>query len=138
MQVDRLAIPALASSRSREPMAVSADAVRAEMIAEHPQAALRADVLTAVAAAGYHGTALRGEVERNGVDLVQIAPALLPASDFYQRHTAAIDAMLDRKIAAGGFDGLPSYMAAWRHARPVTVSLHDTERAIVRAMSSRR
>ncbi|WAX58526.1 hypothetical protein M6B22_07110 [Jatrophihabitans cynanchi] len=131
VQVDRLAVGALAGNRSSEPMAVSADAVRAEMIAEHPQAALRADVLTAVAAAGYDAPQLRGEVERHGVDLAQIAPALLPASDFNQRHAAAIDATLDREIAAGGFDGLPSYMAAWRHARPATMSLHDTERAIV-------
>jgi hypothetical protein len=131
VNVDRLAVAALAGRRSSEPMAVSADAVRAEMIAEDPQGALRADVLTAVAAAGYDAAPLRSEVERHGVDLAQIAPALLPASDFYQRHGAAIDATVDSEIAAGGFDGLPSYMAAWRHARPATMSLHDTERAIV-------
>ena len=63
--------------------------------------------------------------------LADVAPALLPASDFYARHAPAIEARLDREIAAGGFADLPSYLASWPNGRPATGSLHDTEQAIV-------
>jgi hypothetical protein len=102
------------------------------MAAEDPHAALRADVLLAVADAGHAPAELRAaEAAGRGVDLAEVAPALLPASDFYARHAPAIEARLDRDIARGGFPDLPSYLASWQSGRPVSGGLHDTEQAIV-------
>jgi hypothetical protein len=131
VEVDRLAVAALTDAGAHSASTVSADGIRAEMVAEDPHAALRADVLSAVTAAGHNPAELRSEIEQHGVDLARMAPALAPASDFYARHTPAIEARLDREITAGGFRDLPSYVASWQWGRPATASLHDTEQALV-------
>ena len=110
---------------------MGADAVRAEMAAEDPHAALRAEVLLAAHAAGIDLVERQQVVEWHGLDLANVAPALAPASDFYARHQHAIHALLDREIAAGGHTDLPGYIASWRWGRPTTPSRHDTEQAIV-------
>lgn len=131
VEVDRLAAAALTDAGAQATANLSPEVIRAEMAAEDPHAALRADVLSAVVAAGHDPAELRREIELHGVDLSQMAPALVPASDFYARHTPAIEARLDREITAGGFRDLPSYVASWRVGRPATASLHDTEQALV-------
>lgn len=131
VHVDRLAVAALSEAGGSVDRGLSADAIRSEMSREDPHAALRADVLSAVTAAGHDPVQLRAEIEARGVDLQRMAPALVPASDFYARHASAIEARLDREITAAGFDGLPSYVASWRTGRPATASLHDTEQALV-------
>lgn len=130
VHVDRLAVAALSDAATAEPQ-LGADVIRAEMAREDPHAALRADVLSAVTAGWHDPAQLRSEIAQRGVDLGRMAPALAPASDFYARHTSAIEARLDREINAGGFADLPSYVASWGTGRPATTSLHDTERAIV-------
>lgn len=131
VEVDRLAAAALTDAGAQATANLSAEVIRAEMAVEDPHAALRADVLSAVVAAGHDPAELRREIELHGVDLSQMAPALVPASDFYARHTPAIEARLDREITAGGFRDLPSYVASWQVGRPATASLHDTEQALV-------
>lgn len=133
VQVDRLAVvvAALDGADGRQTAAVNADAIRAEMVAENPLGALRADVLSAVSAAGHDPAELRQEIDMHGVDLARVTPTLTPASDFWARHALAIEAYLDREISAGGFRDLPSYVASWQHDRPVSASLHDTEQALV-------
>ena len=130
IEVDRLAA-ALIDASEQTTTTLSAEAIRAEMAAEDPHAALRADVLSAVVAAGHDPTELRREIELHGVDLARMAPTLAPASDFFARHKPAIEARLDREISMGGFQDLPSYAASWQSGRPATASLHDTERAVV-------
>jgi hypothetical protein len=131
MLVDRLAVAALYEASAFGEPQLSADVIRAEMVREDPQAALQADVLSAVTAAGHNPATLRTEIEARGVDLGRIAPALAPASDFYARHARAIDTRLDREITAGGYADLPSYVASWGAGWPATATLHDAERAIV-------
>jgi hypothetical protein len=105
VEVDRL--PAALARASDLPIqAARADAIRAEMAVVDLHAALCADVASAVAAAGHDPAVLRSQIERHGVDLTRIAPALMPASDFYARHALAIEAYLDREIAVGKFDDL--------------------------------
>lgn len=129
--VDRLATAVLAESTIGSAPTVSPERVLDEMIAEDPHAALRADVLLAVSAAGRELSELQEAIARHGVDLRAMAPDLVPASDFYARHAPAIEARLDREILAGGYADLPSYVAAWPQNRPLTRSLHDTEQALV-------
>ena len=131
IEIDRLAAAALTDAGAQATAKLSAEVIRAEMAAEDPHAALRADVLSAVVAAGHDPAELRREIELHGVDLARLAPALAPASDFYARHTPAIEARLDRDITTGGFRDLPSYVASWQWGRPATASLHDTEQALV-------
>jgi hypothetical protein len=122
-------LPAAAQDQS---VVVPVERIHAEMTAEDPHTALRADVLLAVAAAGHDPAELRAaEAAGRGVDLAEVAPALLPASDFYARHAPAIEARLDQEIARGGFADLPSYIASWQSGRPAGGGLHDTEQAIV-------
>jgi hypothetical protein len=77
---DRLAAAALADASDVLAPTVSADVIRAEMATEDAHAALRADVLSAVVAAGHDPAELRGEIEQHGVDLTRMAPALRPAA----------------------------------------------------------
>jgi hypothetical protein len=129
--VDGLAVAALNAGAEEHLGQAATERIQAEMIAEDPHAALRADVLLAAEAAGHDLAKLREFAGRGQVALAEVAPALLPASDFYARHATAIEARLDREIAAGGFADLPSYLASWPSEGPVTGSLHDTEQAIV-------
>jgi hypothetical protein len=131
VSVDRLAVAALSAAAENQRVVVAVERVRAEMASEDPHAALRADVLLAVAAAGHVSAELRAAAAGRGVDLAEVAPALLPASDFYARHAPAIEARLDREIARSGFADLPSYVVSWPWGRPASASLHDTEQAIV-------
>jgi hypothetical protein len=78
------------------------------MAAEDQHAALRADVLLAVAAAGTTWRAEPGGRPR-GVDLGVTAPPLVPTSDFGNRH-ARDRGLLDREITAGRFKDLPSHV----------------------------
>lgn len=126
VEVERLAAAALTDAGAQAAANLSAEVIRAEMAAEDPHAAL-----SAVVAAGHDPAELRREIELHGVDLARMAPVLAPASDFYARHTPAIEGRLDREITAGGFRGLPSYVASWQWGRPATASLHGTEQALV-------
>ena len=131
VSVDRLAVAALSAAAEDRRAVIVTERIQAEMIAEDRHAALRADVLLAVTAAGHDLGGVRELVSRRGVDLGEVALALVPASDFYARHAPAIVARLDREIVASGFKDLPSYVASWRRGRPASASLHDTEQAIV-------
>ena len=131
VSVDRLAVAALSAAAEDRRAVIVTERIQAEMIADDRHAALRADVLLAVTADGHDLGGVRELVSRHGVDLGEVAPALVPASDFYARHAPAIEARLDREIVAGGFKDRPSYVASWRWGRPASASLPDTEQAIV-------
>lgn len=131
LSADRLAVAALRAAAQDERVAVPAARIQAEMTTEDPHGALRAEVLLAVEAAGHSPAELRAAATGRGVTVAQVAPALLPASDFYARHAPAIEARLDREIARGGVADLPSYIASWSSGRPAGSSLHETELAIV-------
>jgi hypothetical protein len=96
-------------SRGRAATVVT-ERIQAEMAAEDQHAALRADVLLAVAAAEARpGEQSQVVAARRGVDLGEVAPALVPTSDFYNRHVRD-RCLLDREITAGRFKDLPSYV----------------------------
>ena len=131
VSVDRLAVDVLAGASGATMRPVGADKVWAEMVADNPQAALRAEVLLAVSADGHDLAELQQTIRRDGVDLRAVSPALIPASDVYARHTVAIEAWIDREISSGGHRDLPSYVMSWTRNQPTSPSLHDTERALV-------
>ena len=131
VSVDRLAVDVLTGASGATMGPVGAEKVWAEMVADNPQAALRAEVLLAISAAGHELAELQQTIRRDGVDLRAVSPALIPASDVYARHTAAIEARLDHEISSGGHRDLPAYVMSWTRNQPTSTSLHDTERALV-------
>jgi hypothetical protein len=126
----RVVVAQLAPARVQSERYLGGDAaVAAEMTREHPAAALRADILLAIAAAGHDLVTARDMIARADFDPVRLAPALGGASEFYARHAPIIQAQLDREIRDHGHRDLASYLLTWRQP-PETASLHDLEHAV--------
>jgi hypothetical protein len=101
VSVDRLAVAALSAAAEDRRAVIVTERIQAEMIAEDRHAALRADVPLTVTAGGHDLGEVRELVSRHGVDLGEVAPALVPASDdIHARQTPAIEARPDCEIVA--------------------------------------